>query len=196
MDEKKRQKAMLLVMLVLMLIVALRFSNKKSGSSSGSVISSITGGDIGQLVNDYKSAVSQRDRILQERVDFEKLEEEILNKRPEYWSYTKSGSPRGDIQQHLRNLAKTADLADMRVSIGFERTVSGCEYLKMIDFSVSSRNFDMKKLAEFMELVDKERVKYYWNECKIYLSGKSFAFSGSIRVYVLTNKASALFGRK
>ncbi len=194
MDEQKRTRIMLGVMLVLLLVVVLRFTQKKPGQAS--VVDSITGGDITKLVNGYKNAVTQREITLQERVDYNKLEEELLNRRVEFWSYSKSGSPRGDIQQHLRNLSKNTGMDDMRVSIGFERTVSGCTYLKSIDFSVSSRNFDMKSLTEFMDLIDKETVKYYWNDCKIYMSGKNLAFSGSIRVYVLTNKAVTIFGRK
>ena len=194
MDEQKRTRIMLGIMLILLLVVAMRFTKSKPGQSS--VLEKITGGDINKLVANYKNAVDQRSITLQERVDFNRLEEELLNRRVEFWNYSKSGSPRGDIQQHLRNLAKNSSLDDMRISIGFERTVSGCEYLKMIDYSVSTRNFDMKRLTEFLDLVDKETVKYYWNDCKIYKSGTSFAFSGVIRVYVLTNKAVSLFGRK
>lgn len=195
MDEQKRTRLMLGIVLILLLVVVLRFTKSKPGQ--GSVLDKVTGGNISKLVNNYKNAVSQREITLQERVDFNLLEEELLNRRVEFWSYSKSGSPRGDIQQHLRSLAKNSGMDDMRISIGSERTVSGCEYLKMIDYNVrSSRHFDMKKLTEFLDLVDKETVKYYWNECKIYMSGKNLAFSGSIRVYVLTSKAVSLFGRK
>ena len=85
---------------------------------------------------------------------------------------------------------------DLRVNGGYERAVSDCEYLKVIDFSLSTRSFEMKKLTEFMDLLDKEIVKYYWNDCKIYMTGKTLAFSGSIRVYVLNKKALSVFGRK
>jgi hypothetical protein len=195
MDEKKRQKVMLIIMGVLIIVVVLNIAKKKM-APTGSLMDAVTGGDINSLVNSYDSSVDRLNIILQEKLDFDTLEQDILTRQAEFWSYSKSGSPRGDIQQRLRNLAKSVSLDDMRVSIGFERTVSGCEYLKMIDFSVSSRNFDMKRLTEFFELVDKEQAKFFWNECKIYMSGKTLAFSGSIRVYVFTNKAIALLGKK
>lgn len=194
MNEQKRQRIMLGIMAVLVILVVLNMTKKKG--SSGSLVDKITGGNLEQLKRSYNNAVDKQKITLQEQVDFNHIEEEILNLRPQFWSYTKSGTPRGDIQQHLRNLAKTVNLDSMRVSTGFERPVSGCEYIRSIDFSVSDRNFDMKRLAEFLELIDKETVKYYWNECKIYMSGKTLAFSGSIRVYVFSKKAVSLFGRK
>lgn len=194
MDEQKRTKLMLAVMLILLLVVVMRFTKKSSGKSS--VIDTVTGGDIGKLVTNYKNAVSHREITLQEKVDFNRLEQDLIEKRIEFWSYTKSGSPRGDIQQHIRNLAKNSGVDAMQVRTGLERNVSGCEYLKQIDFTVSCRSFDMKSLTEFLDSIDKETVKYYWNDCRIYMSGKNLTFSGSIRVYVLSNKAVSLFGRK
>lgn len=194
-QEQKKRKIMIGVMIILMLIVALRFSKKTVGSSD-SFVDSITGGNTQRLVNSYKAAVSQRHIALQESLDFHQLEEALLARRSEFWSYSKTGSPRGDIQQHLRSLGKNANLDDLRVSIGFERVVTGCTYIKMIDFSVSSRTFDMKNLTEFMDLLDQEAVKYFWNDYKIHMSGKKLVFSGSIRIYVLTNKAVSLLRRK
>ena len=185
---------MLAIMLILILIVAMRFTKKSSGSSS--VLDAITGGDIEKLVQNYEAAVQHRDITLQEREDLNKLEEELINKRVEFWSYTKSGSPRGDIQQHLANLARNCGIETMMVRTGLERTVSGCEYLKQIDFSVRCSNFEMKNITEFMDRIDRETVKYYWSNCKIYTSGRNLTFNGSIRVYVLSNKAVSLFGRK
>ena len=193
-DEQKRTKLMLAIMLILILIVVMRLTKKSSGSSS--VLDAITGGDIEKLVKNYEDAVQHRDITLQEREDLIELEEELINKRTEFWSYTKSGSPRGDIQQHLTNLGRNNGLENLIVRTGLERTVPGCEYLKQIDFTARCSNFEMKHITEFLDRIDREAVNYYWNSCKIYTSGRNLTFNGSIRVYVLSKKAVSLFGEK
>jgi hypothetical protein len=199
-QDKKRQNVMLGIAMVLLFLVIFSVIKKKSppsstGQTSG-FMSSLTGGNIATTVREYENAVQQRGLTLQEKIDIDRLEEDILKKRPEFWAYTKAGTPRGEVHQHIRNVAKNAGIEEMRVNVGYEKSVSGSEYLKMIDFSLSHRDFDMKKMADFMGQIDEESAKYYWTECKIYYSGNSLVFFGNLRVYVLNNKAVALFGKK
>ena len=196
MDQAKRQKVMAAVALILALVVALMYLGKGKGGSGGGLLAKITGGDLNKLKNSYNNKLNNRNMTLQQKLDYDALETKYLNSKSKFGSYSKSGSPRGEVQQFLRNVAKNVGWEDLRVSPGYDKTVPGCEYLKMIDFSISTRKVDMKILANFMEQIDNEAVKYYWNDCKIYKSGSNLAFSATIRVYVLNNKAVKTFGRK
>lgn len=119
-----------------------------------------------------------------------KREFDLESVKKSFHTYTKSGSPRGQIQQNLKNLAKTCGLDDTRVSIGFERSLPESKLLKMIDFSISTRRFSLGSLEKFFETVNSSSKKAYINEFRYYKSGKSFVMSASLRFYILNRKAS------
>ena len=119
-----------------------------------------------------------------------KREFDVESVKKSFHSYTKTGSPRGQIQQKLKNLAKTCGLDDMHVSIGSERNVSGFEYLKRIDFFIYTREFSLESLLKFLDTVNSSSKKAYINDFRFYKSGKSFAMSASLRFYILNRKAS------
>ena len=196
MDQNKRTKIMLMIVVVLLLIVFL--TGKKGGASSSKTnfLDKLTGVDINKKVREFNNAMTKRDNVRYEKNSFQKLKDEIAEEKVNFWSYSKAGSPRGEAQQKLNSLAKSMGIEDVRVSIGFERNVPSCQYLKMIDFSVTSRKFEMKNIADFMDAVDNDTNKFYWGDCKIYQSGKSFSFSANVRIYVLNKKAVELLGKK
>ena len=196
MDQAKRTKLMIAIVLVLGLIVVLSGKKGSSSSSNSGILNKITGVDINMKVREFQSTLSKRDNVMYEKNAFVKLNDELNEAKVNFWSYSKAGSPRGEAQQKLNSLAKSMGIEDVRVSIGFERNVPSCEYLKMIDFSVTSRKFEMKNIADFMDAVDNDTKKFYWGDCKIYQSGKSFSFSANIRIYVLNKKAVELLGKK
>lgn len=194
MDQAKRTKIMLGLVIVLALVVIL--SGKKGGSSSSGILNKVTGVDISKKVREFQNTMARRDNVMNEKNSFQKLNEKLNDEKVNFWSYSKAGSPRGEAQQKLNSLAKSMGIEDVRVSIGFERNVPSCQYLKMIDFSVTSRKFDMKNIGDFMDAVDNDPKKFYWGDCKIYQSGKSFSFSANVRIYVLNKKAIELLGKK
>lgn len=196
MDQQKRTKIMLVVVVILALVVVLTGKKGSGSSSSSGVLNKITGVDINKKVREFQSTMARRDNVMNEKNAFIKLNDELNEAKVNFWTYTKAGSPRGEAQQKLNSLAKSMGIEDVRVSIGFERSVPGCQYLKMIDFSVTSRNFEMKNIADFMDAVDNDTKKFYWGDCKLYQSGKSFSFSANIRIYVLNKKAVELLGKK
>lgn len=196
MDQAKRTKIMIVIVMILAIIVLLPGKkNKASGSSGGGILDKITGVNIDKKIREFENTRNERDLVMKEKNAFIKLSDEISDERANFWVYTKAGSPRGEAQQKLNSLAKSMGIEDVRVSIGFERTVPGCQFLKMIDFSVTSRQFDMKNVALFMEALDNTAQKFYWGDCKIYQSGKSLSFSANVRIYVLNKKAVDLLGK-
>ena len=196
MDQAKRTKIMIVVVMLLAIIVLLPGKNSKSSGSSGGILDKITGVNIDSKVREFENAKAERRMVMLEKDSFIELSDEISDERSNFWVYTKAGSPRGEAQQKLNSLAKSMGIEDVRVSIGFERTVPGCQYLKMIDFNVTSRRFSMKNVALFMEALDNTSQKFYWGDCKIYQSGKSFSFSANVRIYVFNKKAVELLGKK
>lgn len=196
MDQSKRTKILLVVVMLLLIVVLLSGGKKGKASSSGGILDKITGVNINSKVREFQNAKMTRDRIIKEKNSYINLSDEISDQRVNFWTYTKAGSPRSEAQQKLNSLAKSMGIDDVRVSIGFERTVPGCQYLKMIDFSVTSRRFNMKNIALFMEALDNTSQKFYWGDCKIYQSGKSFSFSANVRIYVFNKKAVELLGKK
>jgi len=195
MDQAKRTKVMLVVVMLLVIILLLSGGKKNKTSSGGGILDKITGVNIDKKVREFNNAEMTRNRVLDEKNAYIELSDEISDEQANFWVYTKAGSPRGEAQQKLNSLAKSMGIDDVRVSIGFERTVPGCQYLKMIDFSVTSRNFNMKNIALFMEALDNTSQKFYWGDCKIYQSGKSFSFSANVRIYVFNKKAVELLGK-
>ena len=196
MDQAKRTKIMLALVIILGLVVVLSKKKSTGSSSNSGLLDKITGVNINQKVREFQNTMSKRDNVMYEKNSFIKLSDELNEAKVNLWSYSKAGSPRGEAQQKLNSLAKSMGIEDVRVSIGFERNVPSCEYLKMIDFSVTSRKFEMKNIADFMDAVDNDTKKFYWGDCKIYQSGKSFSFSANIRIYVLNKKAVELLGKK
>ena len=162
MDQAKRTKLMIAIVLVLGLIVVLSGKKGSSSSSNSGILNKITGVDINMKVREFQSTLSKRDNVMYEKNAFVKLNDELNEAKVNFWSYSKAGSPRGEAQQKLNSLAKSMGIEDVRVSIGFERNVPSCEYLKMIDFSVTSRKFEMKNIADFMDAVDNDTKKFYW----------------------------------
>lgn len=198
MDQNKRTKVMLLIVLLLALFVVFTSGKKGKGTSSsgGGLMAKLSGVDIAQKEQEFRNAKNARDLAMMTKEQFLALSEKIDTEKVNFWQYNKAGSPRGEAQQKIISTAKGMGIEDVRVSIGFERNVPSCSYLKMIDFSVTSRSFTMKNIADFMAAIDNDTKKFYWGDCKIYHSGKSLSFSANIRIYVLNKKAVDLLGKK
>ena len=193
-EEAKRVKIMLLVVILLVLVLVVK-GNKGGSSAGGNILDKIVGVNLKAKKQEFDDARNLRDMVRSDKIRFEEMENQLIEEKADFWMYTKAGTPRGEAQQRIIRLGKDYGIDGIRVSIGTERTLPSCQYLKYIDFSVSSRDFDMKSLADFLEAIDKDSGKYHWKELRIYRSGKSLAFSAGLRVYVFSNKAVALFGK-
>ena len=196
-EESKRIKIMLLFVIVLVLIVVLQGNKKRqSSSSSASLTSRIIGVNLTQDLEEFKDAELSRDLAQIEKIQFENLENKIIEDREVFWSYNKAGTPKGVAQQEILKIAKGMGIANIYIDVGNERTLSGSQYFKTIDYNINSRSFELKKLANFMDRIDKNFKKLHWKEMKIYNTRKGLSFSGTIRIYVLNKKATTLLDGK
>jgi hypothetical protein len=196
-EESKRIKIMLLFVIILVLIVVLQGNKKRqSSSSSASLASRIIGVNLTQDLESFKDAELSRDLAQIEKSQFENLENKLIEDREVFWSYNKAGTPKGIAQQEILRIAKDMGITGFHIDYGSERTLSGSQYFKTIDYNISSRTFELKNLANFMDRIDKNLKKFHWKDMRIYNSTRGLSFSGSIRIYVLNKKATTLLDGK
>ncbi len=187
---------MLFVGLAVILLLLLMGGKKSpaTGKSSG-IVAKLAGVDLAVKEREFQNAKSDRDVAMQFKGKFIELENKVELHKNEFWSFNKLGSPRGEVQQKIISLGKNVGLEDIRVSTGFERAVTNSNYLRVIDYTVSSKDFTMKKVTDFMQAIDAEVNKIYWDDCKILKIGNSLSFSANLRIYVFNKKAVELMGK-
>ncbi len=196
MEQNKRIKIMLAFGLVVILLMLLMGGKKSAaGAKSNGLLAKVSGVNLAAKEQEFRTAKSERDIAMQYKEKLTDLQQKVGGQKSDFWSFTKLGSPRGEIQQRIISLAKNVGLDDVRVSTGFERSLSNSNYLRVIDFAVSSRSFNMKKMADFMQAIDAEVNKIFWDDCKIFKVGNVMTFSANLRVYVFNKKAVDIIGK-
>ena len=202
----QRQKIMLGLVLILALVFFLDSgdSASSSGSTSG-ILDILNGNDRIKKSKEYRDALNLSELSKLKNHELEVLRSKILARQTEFWSYTNGTSPRSLIQQEINRTLRSAGFSTnaIRVGIGNERSAKA-EYLQYADYPLSGtiNVKDIEKLADFTNALERKAVKYHWRSFSLTVNRTSsrsnqpavatMRFNGSVRVYILNNKAAKL----